>query len=270
MSLSTAYDPQEPEDQPKSSLLSRKDAIRIFVGVFFLAILLLPVWFRLMDDRNKYLCRTHLGEVMKAMLLYSEINTDRFPPAYAMQPDGQPIMSGDRANTWVSVVSSMMNKPAAEFTCPAAHDSEEVRNAGGEGKTIVSHFGIFGAMATMARSNVANPSQTVLIAESSNRGSMNTFDPMPLPGTAPDGFLIGFNNTNFLPGEPYSVFKSSTTATRLAFRKTKDGNFDGVSDGRHGEHIHVLFVDGHIENLKSHGAKIKRQGEELWGAWSVR
>lgn len=269
MSLSTAYDPTDPEDQPKSGHLSRKDLLRITIIIAITLIILIPVYQKLMFDRNKYMCRTHLGEVLKAMQLYAEINTDRFPPAFAVADDGTPIMSGKRVNTWVSVVSGMMNDPNSEFTCPAAGEDEHVANAGGEGKTMLSDFGIFGAMATMARSNVANPSQTALVTETSSRGSRDTYNPMPFEGQFPDGFVIGFNNTNFLPEEPYSIFKDSKFATRLSFSGTGKGNFQGAQ-GRHGFSNHILYVDGHIGSIKSHQAEIRRQGEELFGIWSVR
>lgn len=273
MSLSNApYDPQDPDEQPKSGLMNRKDAIRIGIGLAFLAVLLYPLYSRMMDDRNKYICRSHLGEIVKAMQIYAIQNTDRFPPAFAVDPaTGGPIMStGNRYTTWVSVVSGFMNKPKAEFMCPSADGSEHVKNAATDGGTLESDFGLFGAMAAMAGENVANRENTVLIAETSNLGANDTFDPLPFPGGASDGFLIGFDNTNFLLDESRAPLKDSQFATRLAFKDSKDKKFDGTHGGRHGDKIHVVYVDGHIGNLTSKSAHIQRLGEEPTGLWSVR
>jgi prepilin-type processing-associated H-X9-DG protein len=271
MSLSTdAYDPLAPEDKPKTGLMTRKDAIRIFGGLLFLAIIGLPVYNKMMEDRNKYVCRSHLGEILKAMQLYAEINTDRFPPAYAIDNDGNPIMSKGRANTWVSVISGMMNKPTTEFSCPTAHDDEHVANAGPSGITLKSTFGLFGAMSAMPTSSVASPTQTALLIESSDRGSQGTLNPIPFGANYPDGFLVGFDNTNLLPGELRSVINKSEYASRLAFRNTKNKSFTKQTAGRHGEVIHIAYVDGHIGNIKAPAAKIQRQGEEIVGLWSVR
>lgn len=271
MSLSNApYDPLAPEDKPKTGLLTRKDAIRFGGGILFLAVLGIPLYNKMMDDRNKFVCRSHLGEILKAMQLYAEINTDRFPPAFAIDPMGKPILSTGKANSWVSVISGMMNKPTTEFSCPSADDDEHVANAGPAGSTLRSAFGLFGAMSAMPVSNVASPTQTALLVETSNRGSRESFNPLPFGDNFPDGFLIGFNNTNFLPGESRSLYAKSDFATRLAFRKTKNGVFNAETAGRHGNVIHIAYVDGHIGNLKARSAKVQKQGEEITGLWSVR
>lgn len=272
MSLSNpAYDPLNPEDKPtKSGLMTRKDAIRIGLGIALLVVLFIPLFNKLMEDRNKYVCRTHLGEVLKAMQLYAAINTDRFPPAMSMDDNYMPVMSRNRANTWVSVISGMMNKPTSEFSCPSAHEDEHVFNAGLNGSTLISDFGLYGAMSALPVANVVNPTQTVLISETSNAGSRGSYNPKAFGKGLPDGFLIGLDNCNFLPGDSRSLFASSKFATRLAFRDTKDAKFGEDKGGRHGSYIHVAFVDGHIGNLRAPSATVRHQGEEIFGLWSVR
>lgn len=273
MSLSNApYDPQDPDEQPKSALINRKDAIRLLFGLGIVFLILIPLYNKMMDDRNKYVCRSHLGEIYKAMQIYASQNTDRLPPAFAIDPNtGGPIIStGDRYSTWVSVISNYINEPNAQFTCPSAHGSELVKNAGPNGATLESHYGLFGAMAAMAQDNVENKANTVLIAESSNLGSMDTFDPLIFGEGVSDGFLIGFDNSNFAQNESRAIYADSKFATRLAFRNSKDKKFDGTEPGRHGDKIHVVYVDGHIGSITSKSAHVQHMGDQTTGLWSVR
>src|ERR1041385_6092855 len=89
--------------------------------------------------------------------------------------------------TWASVVSGYMNR-RSNFLCPSATADEAAivasgrDNAPGQGlkphpaHTELLTYGFFGAYSTYPISQVENPNQVVIIAETSNLGAHGTYD----------------------------------------------------------------------------------------------
>jgi prepilin-type processing-associated H-X9-DG protein len=127
-------------------------------------------------------------------------------------------------------------------------------------------------------SSISDPARSVLIAETSNRGSRGTYDPHPLLGTdgkpAPyDGFVIGWDTGNSI--DWYNTTLSSDmpkSVTRLSFYDTASGDFHERRASRHDGGIHILFVDGHIETVPPTAAVVRYLdvGGDLTGLWSTR
>lgn len=269
------YDPNAVEDKPKSKHISKRDLIFVSIIVFMLLLFGYPVVINMLSARHKHVCKTHLGSISMAVLVYAEQNNDRLPPVYAMEEKGYaPYAKGKVVNSWVSLLAPFVNKPAEEFQCPAAKANENVTNEGPKGTTIESSYGMFGGLSAMPLGDIPDQGGVVMMAETANLGAQSTFDPEPMIGaddkSRPDGILIGFDNSNFYPSDENNVFAVSKWASRLAFYGTNKGEFLIDKFGRHGAAIHFVFPDRHIETLPATMAQIQRfqkdKGEiiKLW------
>lgn len=273
-----AYDPTDPDDQPKSSLISKKDLKWAAILVLVLALVLWPVWVKLKLQRDKHVCKDNLGQIARALQLYAEDNSDRLPPAFVADDDLTPKRFNGRPVTWMSVIAAGVKDSESNFQCPAAHAEELAPNAGLKNSTIMSGYGLFGAVSAAPLANIPNPSSVAMVAETATLGARNTYNPMPYKTKdgkpVHDGYVIGFDNSNFLPGDSgMDVLKRSKAATRLAFYDTANGEFKEDGLGRHPGGIHILFVDMHVETLPPTIAKIRRMGGEdgeIIKTWAVR
>ncbi|MEQ1934422.1 MAG: hypothetical protein ABL962_11185, partial [Fimbriimonadaceae bacterium] len=171
------YDPNAIEETPRSSLVTRKDFIRGTVIMLILAALVIPVYRKMMDDRDKHLCKRNLGDISKAMLLYASANSDRFPPIYAMDRNGEVIRSKSGSFTWISNLSPYATEPIKVFKCPACANDENTLNEGDGGKSIESSYGMFAALSARPLSDVANQAAAVMLSETSNLGAQESYDP---------------------------------------------------------------------------------------------
>ncbi|MEQ1821234.1 MAG: hypothetical protein ABL949_01870 [Fimbriimonadaceae bacterium] len=269
------YDPNAVEETPRSSLVTRKDLIKGAVILFVLTIMGCPIYGKMLEDRNKQLCKRNLGEISQALLLYSSENSDRLPPVYEANADGSARLSDGRAYTWISNVSPYVSNPTV-FECPACKEDEFSLNEGAKGDAIKCGYGMFGALNARPLSDIANQQSEVMISETSNGGSQDSYNPTPIVGF--DGFMIGFEKTNFLPDDAPASRRDSALVSRLAFRGTKTGIFgEKGSDGkmieklgRHNGGNHFVFADGHIETRGSRMMQIERIfGKEITGHWSI-
>lgn len=273
-----AYDPTDPDDRPKSNYLSMRDVRVVLIAMAVTALLLWPAVVRMIAARDKHLCKDNLGQVAKALLLYAEDNVGRLPPLYVQGDNFEPRMFGGRANTWMTLIAGGVRNPDKSFRCPAAHDDEVAKNEGHSGTTIESAYGMFGAVAAAPIDNIPNPGATAMVAETSNRGARETFNPLRFTNKAgeavDDGYLVGFDNSNFTPVDSdMDVLSKATYATRLAFYQTSKGTFELEGPARHVGGIHILFADSHIETLPPTIATIRRlagSGSDIVGAWAVR
>jgi hypothetical protein len=286
------YDPEEDEGRRRPAHITSREVKIILVVIVLAAVLLYPVYLRLMDDRNRHVCRTNLGNIGKALQFYAEANNDRLPPLYVTSVTGyEPRLFEDGPFTWISLIAPYIREGGQNtFACPAGHDDELVRNENAEPDqpAIPSNYGMFAGLSAMPRSSISNPSQTVLVSETSNRGARNTYNPIPFRAPhgqpIPDGFHIGFDTSNFTPldNSPVELARAQA-ATRLAFPNTSNGRFQiegggrhpGVVEGAEGDlHIfgvHVLYPDLQVRFASRRLAIINRlEGGEIVGAWAVR
>lgn len=238
-----AYDPSavEGEKPAGAQYVSAKD-LRIW-GIAFV-VLSVPMYFIyqvLMGNSERHRCISNLRAIYNAVNQYAEQHDNRFPPIARTQADGvTPQLSEDgRAYTWVSDVAPFMSARQS-FLCPSATEGEAVRTEGDVGKTILSSYGMYAPYGGVLTSLVESPDQVVLIAETSDRGANATYDPKPLGEGLPDGYVIGWSNSNAIPDD------ATQSVTRLAFPGAAKG---ATKVGRHGAFMQGLSASGELVQI---------------------
>jgi hypothetical protein len=266
-----AYDASEVEERPRSAYLSRKDVRVILVLVAFFVLLMVPIYMVFKQGRDRHLCKQYIGQIFKAVQIYSIEWDNRFPPVYAEGPGGEPALlePGNVPYTWMSLIQGGMSARSS-FLCPAAGEEETVRNMHPEPEKepFRSSFGMYRPWSAYNVSMVSDPDNSVLVAETSNNGARDTYDPVPFSHGV-DGIVIGWNNDNFRPNS------ESEYVTRLAFPETKGGRFRKDGPGRHGDGIHVLYISGQYAFVKPNSAMVHfltagKIKTEMVGMWADR
>jgi len=115
---------------------------------------------------------------------------------------------------------------------------------------------------------IVSPDTSVLIVETSNAQTANTFDPIPFSHKI-DGMVVGWNDDNF------KATNLSEYVTRLAFPDSKGGKFLKNGAARHGDIIHAVTTSGRLLYLKPPAARVERLsskigGSEIIGRWADR
>ncbi|AIE87618.1 hypothetical protein [Fimbriimonas ginsengisoli] len=266
-----AYDPSAPEgsDQAHSQYVTKKDVRVILVVIAVLTACCYPVFKMLERNAQRSVCATNLKAVSSAIGQYAEMHDERFPPIMRTGPNNEPDLgTSGFPYTWASDVADLMSKRAS-FRCPTATD-EEVTRVETHGGSMPITYGMYQPYGGYLRTIVPNPDQTVLVAETSNMGANNTYDPLPyktIDGkTVPfDGFVIGWSNTN---ADPTSA---STYITRLAFADTSKANFDTADKPRHDGGIHALNCSGAMMRflLKPSDARVRMSRDLPGGLWEA-
>ena len=255
MSQTDRYDANAPEtDSPTNSqYFNKKDARVMAAGVFGFFLIGIPVFFIAKDARDKTVCVTNIKEIYTALGAYADIHDERFPPLYETGAGNIPFEENGPPVTWVTLVSPFLSKRGS-FVCPAAKEDEKAFSVNGAdpSKPIASTYGFYAAYGGVARNQVDNPEQTLLLAETSNAGSQGTFDPLRFtkPDGTPnknDGFVIGWDNSNVGPDE------KTKSVTRVAWRNTSNGKFGDTGPGRHNAGLNFVFASGEkLEARNSH------------------
>lgn len=129
---------------------------------------------------------------------------------------------------------------------------------------------MYAPLSAYPKDGVPNETQTVLVSETSNAGSQDSFDPMPLKTSksgakVQDGFVIGFEDSNGFPTN------KSTLVSRLAFPGTKNGKYDPKGEARHLTGIFYVTAAGSLKSLKPDDIAVTRLGKssDLTGLWST-
>ncbi len=265
------FDVDEPEGSGKSSYMSKKDVRLIAFIMVVLIGIMIPIYSSLRETRNQHLCYQNLTQISKAIGVYSAQNDDRLPPAYVNDSEAPMVDTNGHPYTWESLIVEDMNTRSASFVCDSAHPLEESESQHPESskKTIGSTYGMYGVYSGYPISHISNPDEAVLIAETSNVGAAETYDPVPFIGKdgkpmKQDGFLIGFSNSNDAPN------KDTTAITRLAFPGTNKGLFERDGRSRHKDGIYFMTVAGKIELEKPTAAKLRMlPGGSIQGGWGV-
>ena len=265
MNESNSFDAAAPEgDVSGGGQYVTKRDLRVMIGGSILLLLLLYPIYRLMKaNSEKTICGTNLGQIYKAVSMYSLDHDDRFPPIYATNEDNQPYIDKSGVPyTWISDVSQQMSARAS-FVCPSSDPLEQtVQQSKDSGVFIHSSYGMYTPYGGVARFDVENPDSTVLIVETSNHGSKGSFDPEPLKGQY-DGFSAAWSNSNFTPSS------KSESISRLAFRNTANGKFGEDGSSRHPSGIHMVTIAG--EKLLRTPPAALVQIRDGWpsGLWTV-
>ncbi len=269
MSEETRYDPQAPEGDTglSSQYMTKKDARWIIGVTAVLGVLMIPVYRIALDARNKTVCVAHMKDTQSAISLYATDNDNRYPIAYESGPNGEPSSpNGKVPISWVTLVKRYKAKP---FTCPAADDLQHSHSVDPNDpkKSIDASVGFYGAYSGISQNDVDDPDQVVILAETSNHGSFETYNPMPfktLEGAEVenDGFLIGWDNSNEAPNE------KTQSITRLALRGTAAGSFTDAAEPRHSAGIHAITASGAKINLRGKAARTSWGRYTLTGTWS--
>ncbi len=239
MSEQTAYDPTAPEGESSSGsqYLSKKDAKWLIVAAILVFIGLIPVYIFMREKAFRSTCVKNMNGIMEAMVLYSAQHDDRFPPLYNANGDGEPDAGKEGyAYTWVSDVWPYKSD-RVDFVCPTAKPEEYAYSANPRGgDPIPSTYGFYAPYASYSTLMVDHPESVVILAETSNGGSENTYDPLPYKSTKFDGMIIGWNNSNEWPDE------ETNKITRLAFPDTKNG-LEKMSSARHDKFINSITAN---------------------------
>lgn len=256
----------DPVDEtPRSSHVSGKDLRVVGIALAVFVVISAPMYMSCKRQSEKHLCKQNMRSIGAAMNLYAEANNGMYSPVYAEVGNGKPLTDAKgRVFTWVSLISEYMGDRAS-FRCLSASPQENVINQHRTeaDKDLVSSYGMFALRSTQATFAFRNPSTSVLIAETCNRGK-NAYNPIPLAPDAQDGFLIGFDNDNF------AFNKATKYATRLAFSGTEDGKFAADAKPRHDGGNFFLFADGHAAPMGPLTAKVDVVGNQVDGYWASR
>jgi hypothetical protein len=256
---SDPYDPSAPEGEVSSrgQYMTRRDMRTILISLAVLAIGSVPVYRFLLAQTESSRCTRNMQGISEALTLYTTEHDGKLPPIDETETlDGlAPSVSPDgKVYTWASDVSVYMNARST-FLCPSAKPSELVATEDPRGTThdFLSSYGMYSAYGTVLNSLIENPDQTIIIAETSNEGSLKTYDPDPLKSQTgkilPDGFVIGWNGGNLEPT------KDTRFVTRLAFPNTNSGIFVKDGDARHGNTIHEFTASGQLIDAQQTGAR---------------
>lgn len=266
------YDPTAPEGDASvgSAYISRKDVKVIVIGLVALAIICTPIYMTMLDNSKKARCTQNMKAIMDALNLYASEHDGRYPPL-ARTESIESIVPEVGANgliyTWASDIAPYFNTRAS-FKCPAATDEEAVAiedPTNPKGKLLLT-YGMYAPYGSYPTALIENPDSAIIIGETSNRGTGESYDPSPLVGRdgtpRPDGFVIGWDDSN----DPYTEPKMAKFVTRLAFPGTNKGVFEEKGRTRHPKGIHLLTASGEKLTVTPEvaGTKLKGAPNSAW------
>lgn len=268
MSRKSAYDPNAVEDRKSSSYMSAKDIRNLLLVFVALGVIMIPIYGHFKKQSDQHVCKQNFAQMSKGMQLYLEANNNRFPPVfYADSAESDPIAINGSAISWMTLIRDGMES-RSNYRCPSASEAELAHSIhpSEADKPMETAYGMYLPWSTWSAAMVQRPELSVLIAETSNRGAANTFNPVSF-GSGDDGFAIGWDD------DPFQVTSKSQWVTRLAFPDTKSGEFKKTGPTRHNNGIHALAVDGSLITLKPDNAKLSRvgrgEGSQISGSWAT-
>lgn len=262
-----AFDPDAPEGAVNrgSQYVTKKDIKVVGIALVVLAVLMVPVFLRIRAQGWNSQCRSHLGQVAKAMTQYAELNNNRFPPAYITTDNGMsPLLQKGKPVTWATLVFPFMER--GDLVCPASKPEERIACAHPDSTelSLMTTYGMFAGLSAAPVDRISNPGGTVAIGETTPAGKLGTFNPEPMLNASgepigADSFLIGFDTANSLE-EMERLARADgtypTRATRLAFFDVVEGGWSPKTKGRHGHHNNFLMADGSLSRRDFEAARV--------------
>jgi hypothetical protein len=186
-----------------------------------------------------------LRAIHGALFLYAEQNNDGLPVAYTRTGNGVLTDTQGRPACWASQLSDYISD-IDHFTSPAIPKewgtpiAYRERLTGKLSEATLSYGIVSWATLPPIRTYLLEKYH-VLVAETISSGKGGSYDPIPLPGGVPDGFLIGYNDSNDQPS-PNSQF-----VTRLAL--VGGGSDPTKLSPAHPGGVLALFPDGRVGRL---------------------
>ncbi len=244
----------------------------VAISLVVLGLLLSPVYFVLMENRNSYVCKQNIQAISKAISLYAAENNDRLPPVFVTADGITPYVENDGGlYTWAYLIRPYM-KASASMRCPKATDDECFLDHDPEtGKLIHVSYGMYLPMSGMPISSVPNPESAVLIAETFSLGKQDSFNPFPYKDAegnpVKDGFAITWDTGNTIP----EAGKTVTSVTRLAYPKSKGGVFAKKGASRHPGGNHYITVSGSSYTLPPDAGLVDWDSRQrkIQGRWTI-
>jgi hypothetical protein len=259
--------------------MSWKDIRVLGLVVLLLMAGLFPIYQMGIKNSEKARCTQNFMAIYQAMNLYARDHDDGLPPLFRTGNGFVPGLGEEtgRPYTWASDIVGYMGE-RGDFRCPSAKPQELVRaeHPQANDQSVTMSYGMYSPYGGYKTYNIENPDQTVLVAETSNLGTMSSYDPVPFKNAdgslLPDGFVIGWNDGNEV------ATSKSTKVTRLAFQNTASGTFGEQGIGRHTAEskqrkaiqvVHALTATGSKVNLTPGSAEIVQRDNLPSGLWSV-
>lgn len=242
---------EEEEDRDverrKNPYLSQKGFRWLLLG-FVVAVLGALAYIKLVWEPARWPLhiKGDLRAIHAALFLYAEQNDDGLPMAYIATTGDAPLVDkAGRPAVWASHLADYISSvehftsPAIpkEWGTPIAYRDRQTD----ELKSGTLSYGILSWMTLPPTRTYLLEDTQVMVAETISSGQGGSYDPLPVPGGVPDGFLIGYNDSNFQP-TPESKF-----VTRLALI----GNAEDPTKLRpvHPGGVLVLHPDGRVQAL---------------------
>ncbi|MEW5882699.1 MAG: hypothetical protein AB1725_00555 [Armatimonadota bacterium] len=251
---------EEEEDRDverrKNPYLSQKGFRWMLLG-FSLAVLGALAYIKLVWEPARWPLhiKGDLRAIHAALFLYAEQNDDGLPMAYITTAGDVPLAdSQGRPAVWASNLADYISS-VEHFTSPAIpkewgtpfayrdRQTDELKGA-------TLSYGILSWMTLPPTRTYLLEDTQVMVAESISSGNGGSYNPRPVPGGLPDGFLIGYNDSNFQPTA------ESKFVTRLALVGT--GKDPTALQPVHPGGVLVLFPDGRVASLPPAEAEIPR------------
>ena len=253
------------EDKPsRTKYWSKKE----FVIVCVLLLVLLPfIGFFLVgqiDRSNDVFCRLNVRAIGQAVAGYSGDNDDRLPPTHMMDIDGSPkIIDGlGVPDTWASQVQPYLTVRQS-FLCRSAKSDETMKTVSLEKghKHFDISYGFYRGLSSVPKNQIPYPGSIVMVAETTNHGRSESYNPKRFPDDKPDGFLIGWDDGNL------EFSKATKLVTRLAFSNAKSGYSGPNLTGRHRDRINAVTIDGSLRKLTAMDAVVEHAAPRLKNVW---
>lgn len=264
MSGPDPYDASEVAERRPSQYFSRRDLRHIILVFCGLLIALWPVYCYVKKQTEDSICKKNLQAIVSALGSYMEDTEGHYPAVFATNGMTRApfIDEAGLAVTWSTAIAPHVNS-LSSFTCPSAAAGEHAGAQGYGGRSIHTTYGLYAPYSTELQPGVVDPGRTIIIAETSNFGANNTYDPLKFLDrygnpVRQDGFAIGFDDAQLYPTS------ASRSVTRLAFANSASGKFGGDADGRHNGRIHALAADGSLVVIGPGRARFQLSSPGYW------
>ena len=192
--------------------LTRRDFM-LFMAIAVVLVALAYILFIVPGLRNRHfvVSKSNLEKMARGLKMYADANNGGLPPVHQIGT----LDAKGRPSTWANQI----------FDYTGRLDIYNNRANPDEGNTMLTRTTTDGVQTDVELSYGMLTSadtgrfyeirdQTIILAETLGNGALGSYNPEPLGG--PDGFMIGYDNTN--------AFADSQTkfVTRLAFKKGGD------------------------------------------------